>query len=79
MTPVVETKIMKASGGPPESLFINLGTNDIIHGNRHWETDWNTLMKDTATVPCRVIFTISTVVDAYGSAGTHRRGLQSHD
>jgi lysophospholipase L1-like esterase len=76
MTPYVESDIMKGPGGPPHSIFINLGTNDIIHGNPQWESNWNTLMKDTASVPCTVLFTISTVVDAYGH---HPPGPTSQD
>jgi hypothetical protein len=76
MTPYVESDIMHGPDGPPQSIFINLGTNDIIHSNPDWETNWNTLMKDTASVPCKVLFTISSVVDAYGH---HPPGPTSED
>ena len=76
MTPYAESDIMKAPDGPPQSIFINLGTNDIIHSNPRWESDWITLMKDTASVPCTVLFTISSVVDAYGH---HPPGPTSQD
>ncbi|MGD0314139.1 MAG: SGNH/GDSL hydrolase family protein [Acidimicrobiales bacterium] len=75
MTPYVESDIMRGPDGPPQSIFINLGTNDVIRRNPHWKSDWDTLVKDTASVPCKVFFTVSTVVDAYG----HRPGPTSED
>jgi hypothetical protein len=65
MLPVLESRIMKGPGGPPHSVVINLGTNDVIHSNRHWLSDWHTLMADTAAVPCEVLFTINDIADAY--------------
>jgi len=69
MTPWAEAHIMKGPNGPPRSIFINLGTNDILQGNRHWLRNCNTLMKDTSSVPCEVLFTLNTVIDAYVQPG----------
>ncbi|MGD0314140.1 MAG: SGNH/GDSL hydrolase family protein [Acidimicrobiales bacterium] len=69
MTPLLESKIMKGSDGSPHSLFINLGTNDVVHRNRNWLTSWNTLMADTSHVPCEVLFTINQFADAYSRPG----------
>ena len=65
MTPVMESKIIKGPDGPPHSIVINLGTNDVIQSNRHWRSDWQTLMSDTAAVPCEVLFTVNDIADAY--------------
>jgi hypothetical protein len=41
------------------NMVINLGTNDAIGSDRHWLTAWQTLMADTASAPCLILFTVS--------------------
>ena len=69
MTPLMESKIIRGSDGPPHSLFVNLGTNDIVHRNRTWLSSWDTLMADTSHTPCLVLFTINRFADAYSRPG----------
>ena len=69
MTPLMESKIIRGSDGPPHSLFVNLGTNDVVHRNRTWLSSWDTLMADTSHTPCLVLFTINQFADAYSRAG----------
>jgi hypothetical protein len=65
MTPFMESRILKGPDGPPHSIVINLGTNDVIQSNRNWKSDWQTLMSDAATVPCEVLFTVNDIADSY--------------
>lgn len=65
MTPLMESRIIKGPDGPPHSIFINLGTNDIVRANPDWRSAWNRLMTDTASIPCEVLFTINPFVNSY--------------
>lgn len=73
MIPLMESQIIKSPDGPPHSLVIDLGTNDVVHDNLNWAADWRTLMADTAEVPCLVLFTINTVADGDGLDSRHQR------
>jgi lysophospholipase L1-like esterase len=69
MTPLLEADIIGEPGGPPHSLFVNLGTNDVVHRNPDWLASWRTLMGDTSSVRCEVLFTINQFADAYHRPG----------
>ncbi len=51
--------------GPPTSVVINLGTNDVLEGNRNWQSDWNKLLSVVSPVHCEVLFTLNDFIDAY--------------
>ncbi len=65
MTPLLVSNILHGPGGPTRAIVVNLGTNDVLYGNRHWLSDWDTLMADTSHTSCLVLFTISEVLNNF--------------
>jgi lysophospholipase L1-like esterase len=61
--------MMHGPAGRPANVVINLGTNDVLQGNRHWHSDWNRLLSDASTAHCEVLFTLNDFIDAYRRPG----------
>ncbi len=52
--------------GPPSDWIVNLGTNDALLNNTHWQSDYDAMVAHLSGAPCVLLSTVNTQADIVG-------------